>query len=159
MPEIHLKQPGFIYSACGTFTKSKKRVQKFKETEDAKYIYRNERDKTCFQHDMAFGDFTDLARRTASDKFLRDKAFDIAKNLEYDGYKRALASMVYKFFDKKAASSGVATLGNKSAFNNEELAGELHKPIIKFQKKNSLFWVQRQYIGCLFSWYAINKQV
>ena len=107
---MHLKQPGFIYSACGTFTKNKTRVQKFKETEDTKYIYRNERDKTCFQHDMAFGDFTDLARRTASDKFLRDKAFDIAKNPEYDRYQRGLASMVYKFFDKKAASSGALHL-------------------------------------------------
>ena len=53
---------------------------------------------------MAYGDFKDIARRTASDKFLRDKAFNIAKNPKYDGYQRGLASMVYKFFDKKAAS-------------------------------------------------------
>ena len=50
------------------------------------YIYKNQLDKACFQHDMAYGDFKDLARRTASDKVLRDKAFNIAKNPKYDGY-------------------------------------------------------------------------
>ena len=81
MPEMHLKHPGFTYSACGPFTKNKKRIQKFKETGDAKYIYRNKLDKACFQHDMAYGDFKDLAGRKASDKVFRDKAFNIAKNL------------------------------------------------------------------------------
>ena len=57
MPEMHLKQPGFTYSACGPFTKNKDRIQKFKEIGDTKYIYRNELDKACFQHDMAYGDF------------------------------------------------------------------------------------------------------
>ena len=60
MPEMHLKQPGFTYSACGPFTKNKKRIQKFKETRDTRYIYKNELDKACFQHDMTHGDFTDL---------------------------------------------------------------------------------------------------
>ena len=104
MPEMHLKQPGFTYSACGPFTKNKERIQKFKETGDTSYIYKNELDKACFQHDMAYGDFKDLTRRTASDKILRDKAFNIAKNPKYDGYQRGLASMVYNFFDKKSAS-------------------------------------------------------
>ena len=109
MPEIHLKQPGFTQSACGPFTKNKERVQNFKETENINCIYKNDLDKACFQHDMAHGDFKDLARRTASDKVLRDKAFNIAKNPKYDRYQRGLASMVYKFFDKKSASvSGVA---------------------------------------------------
>ena len=90
MPEIHLKQPGFTYSACGPFTKSKERIQKFKETEDTKYIYRNELDKACFQDDMAYGDFKDLAKRTAADKVLIYKAFNIAKNLKYDVYQRGL---------------------------------------------------------------------
>ena len=98
MPEIHLKQPGFTYSACGPFTKNKERIQKFKETGDTSYIYKNELDKACFQHDMAYGDFKDLARRTASNKVLRDKAFNIAKNPKYDGYQRGLAFMVYKIF-------------------------------------------------------------
>ena len=83
MLEMHLKQPGFTYSACGPFTKNKERIQKFKETGDTNYIYKNELDKACFQHDMAYGNFKDLAKRTASDKVLRDEAFNIAKNPKY----------------------------------------------------------------------------
>ena len=98
---MHLRQPGFTYSACGPFTKNKERIQKFKETGDSQHIYQNKLDKACFQHDMAYGDFKDLTRGTASDKILHDKAFNITKNLKYDGYQRGLASMVYKFFDKK----------------------------------------------------------
>ena len=93
--EMHLKQPGFSYSACGPFTKNKERIQKIKETGDNSYIYKNELDKACFQRDMAYGDFKDLKRRTVSDKTLRDKAFNIAKSPKYDGYQRVLAS---KFF-------------------------------------------------------------
>ena len=97
MPEMHLKQPGFTYSACRPFNKNK-RIQTFKETGDTSYIHKNKLDKACFQHDMAYWDFQDLKRRTASDKMLRDKAFNIAKNPKYDGYQRGLAFMVYKFF-------------------------------------------------------------
>ena len=68
MPEIHLKQPGFTYNACGPFTKNKERIKKFKETGDTNYFYKNELDK-CFQHDMAYGIVKDLAKRTASVKF------------------------------------------------------------------------------------------
>ena len=128
MPEMHLKQPRFIYSACGPFTKNKERIQKFKETGDTSFIYKNELDKTCFQHDMAYGDFQDLERRMASDKVLRNKASNIAKNPKYDGYQRGLASMVYTFFDKKSEGSGVA---NNEIKQNFQLAKELHKPIIK----------------------------
>ena len=60
MPEMHLKQAGSIYSACGSFTKNKERIQKLKETRDKSYIYKNELDKACFQHDMAYGDFIHL---------------------------------------------------------------------------------------------------
>ena len=94
---------------------------------------------------MAYGDFKDLARRTASDKVLRDKAFNIAKNPNYDGYQRGLASMVYKFFDKKSKGSGITTmLANKSAVNNElesskQLAKELHKLIIRNFKKRTVY--------------------
>ena len=95
---MNLKQPGFTYSACGPFTKNKERIQKFKETGDTKYIYRNGPDIACFQHVMAYGEFKNLAKKTASDKILRDKAFTIAK---YDWYQRGLASMISKFFDKK----------------------------------------------------------
>ena len=101
MPEMHLKQLQFTYSACGPFTKNKQRIQKFKETGDEKYICRNELNKACFQHDMAYGYLKDLARRTTADKVLRDKAFNIAKDPKYDGYQRGVASMVYKFCDKK----------------------------------------------------------
>ena len=84
---------------------------------------------------MAYGDFKDLKRRTAADNVVRDKAFNIAKNPKYDGYQRGLASMVYKFFDKETKGSGV-TLANKSIPQNEQLAEELHKPIIrKFRKR------------------------
>ena len=86
---------------------------------------------------MAYGDFKDLARRTASDKVLRDKAFNIAKNPKYDGYQRRLASMVYKFFDKKSSSgSGVA---NNKIKQNMQLAEELHKPIIGNFKKRIVY--------------------
>ena len=128
MPEMHLKQPGFTYSASGPFTKNKEQLQKFKETEDSIYIYRNELDKACFQHNMAYGGFTDLAKRTAADKGLKNKAFNIAKNPKYDGYQRGLGSMVYKFLNKKTKGSGVITLANKSAIKsipqNEQLAEE-----------------------------------
>ena len=127
MPEMHLKQPGFTYSACGPFTKHKERIQKFKETGDTSYIYRNELDKACFQHDLAYGDFKHLKRRIPSDKLVRDKAFNIAKNPKYDRYQRGLASMVYKFFDKKSTGSDV----NIPLEFNEQLAKELHEPIIR----------------------------
>ena len=122
---IHLKQPGFTDSTCGPFTKNKERVQKFKETGDTSYIYKNELNKACFQHDMAYGDFKDLARRTASDKVLRDKGFNIAKNPKYDGYQRGFASMIYNFFDKKLKGGSV----NIPLEFNEQLAKKLNKPI------------------------------
>ena len=98
MPEMHLKQPGFTYSACGQFTKNKERTEKFMQTGNTNFTYKNEVDKACFQHDMAYGKSKDLAKRTQSDKVLRDKAFKIASDLKYDVYQRGLASMVYKFF-------------------------------------------------------------
>ena len=94
MPEMHLRQPGFTYSACGPFTKNKERIQRFKESGDTSYIYKSELDKACFQHHMAYGDFKDLTKRTAADKVLRDIAFKIASDEKYDGYQKGLASMV-----------------------------------------------------------------
>ena len=85
IPEMHLKQPGFTYSACGLFIK-KRKSSKIQRNRRYKLYLRKELDKACFQYDMAYGDFKDLARRTASDKFLRDKAFNIAKNPKYDRY-------------------------------------------------------------------------
>ena len=86
MPEMHLRQPRFTYSACGPSTKNKEWIQTFLKTGDTSYIYKNEVDKACFQHDVYYRDFKDLARGTASDKVLRDKAFNITKNPTYDGY-------------------------------------------------------------------------
>ena len=72
------------------YVKNKERIEKFKETGDLRYIYQNELDKACFQHDMAYEDFKDLTRRTAADKVLRDKVFNIAKDPKYDGYQHGL---------------------------------------------------------------------
>ena len=100
----------------------KKELQKFNQTGDTRYIYRNELDKACFQHDSAYADTKDLINR----------AYDIASNPEYDGYQRGLASMVYKFFDKKTMGSGAAEPSSLERVNNEslKLTNELHKPII-----------------------------
>ena len=106
MPAMHLRQPQFVYSACGPVTKNKERIQKFKETGATSYIYKNELNKACFQHDMVYGDFKDLPKRTAVDKLLRDKVFKIVSDQKYDGYQRGLASMVHKFFDKKLQEKG-----------------------------------------------------
>ena len=86
MTEMHLRQLQFTYSACGPFTKHKKRIQKFKETGDTNYTYKNEIDKACFTHDAAYSDSKDLTKRTAADKILRTRAFNIAKVPKYDGY-------------------------------------------------------------------------
>ena len=134
MPEMHLRQPQFVYSACGTFTKNKERIQKLQQTGNTSYIYKNELDKACFQHDMAYGDFKDLAKRTASDKVLRNKEFKIASDQQYDGYERGLASMVYKFFDKKSQGKGLAN--NKE---NVRLANDFHKPVIKTFNKRKVY--------------------
>ena len=95
------------------------------------FIYKNELNKASFQHDMTYGKSKDLAKRTQSDKVLRDKAFKIASNLKHDGYQRGLALMVYKFFNKKSSGSGITTIKP-----NYQLANELHKLLItKFKKR------------------------
>ena len=66
------------------------------QTGNTDFIYRNELDKACFQHDMAYGKTKDLAKRTQSEKGLRDEAFKIASDPKYNGYQRGLALMVYK---------------------------------------------------------------
>ena len=126
MPEIHFKQPGFTYSACRPLKKqNKERIQKFKQAGDTNYIYKNELDKPSFQHYIGYWDFKDLARRTASDKILRDKEFNIAKNPKYDGYQRRIACMVYKCFDKKSSGSGANMHANNKIKQNHQLNEEL----------------------------------
>ena len=133
---MHLRQPQFTYSACGPFTKHKQRIQKFKETGDTNYTYKNELDKACYTHDVAYSDSKDLTKRTAADKILRKRAFNIAKDPKYDGYQRGLASMLYKFFDKKSKGSGAKHVNTKLTPQNRQLAEELNKPIIrKFEKR------------------------
>ena len=124
MPVMHLKQPHFTCSACGPFTKNKERIEKFMQIGNTDFIYKNELDKACFQHDNAYGKSKDLIKRTQSDKVLKDKAFKIANNPNYNGYQRGLTSMVYKFFDKKSKGNGVINEPNY------QLANELHEPII-----------------------------
>ena len=162
IPEMHLKQPGlngtmFTYSACRPFTRHKERINKFMKTGDTRYIYRNDLDKACFQHDAAYSDSKGLTKRTASDRVLRDKAFNIASNPKYNGYERGLPSMVYKFFDEKSQGGNIrSTLYDESplqsilskdyepyivslkskSVKNTQLADKLHKPIIrKFKKR------------------------
>ena len=94
---------------------------------------------------MAYGDFKDLAKRTAADKVLRDKAFKIASDQKYDGYQRGLASMVCTFFDKNSQGSGrplssaSQVADNNVIKQNIQLADELHKPIIRKFKKRKLY--------------------
>ena len=100
MSEMHLKQPDFTYSACGPFTKSKERIEKFMQTGNKDFVCKNELDKACFHHDMAYGKSKDKVKRTQSDKVLKDKVFKIASDLKFDGYQTGLVSMVYKILIK-----------------------------------------------------------
>ena len=139
MPEMLLNQLGFSYSACGPLTKNKERIEKSMQTGNADFIYKNELDKACVQHDIAYGRSKDLIKRTQSDKVKAfnvkaDKAFKIASNPKYDDYQSGLASMVYKFFDKKYKGSGIVT--NEP---NNQLANEHHKPIIRKLKKRKVY--------------------
>ena len=140
MPEMHLRQLQFVYSACSRFTRHKERIKEFKRTGDTRYIYRNELDKACFQQDSAYADHKDLINRTKADNVLRDKAYNIASNPKYDGYQKGLASMVYKFFDKKSMGSGTAKPSSLERISNFSiLADELHKPIIKKLKERKVY--------------------
>ena len=135
MSEMHLKQPGFAYSACGPFTRHKERIEKFMHQEiQILFTETNviKLDKACF-HDMAYGKSKDLTKRTQSDKILRDKAFKIASDPKYDGYQRGLASIVYKSFDKKSSGSGV------DAEPNYQLESKLHRQIIRKFKRQKVY--------------------
>ena len=130
MPELHLKQPEFTYSACRLFTKHRERIQKYRETGDLKHLYRNELGKACFAHDLAYSYSKDLAKRTISDNILKNRVYEIARNCGYVGHQRALVSMICKFFDKKTGTEVSV---------NEQLAEESHKPVIKkIQEKKIL---------------------
>ena len=130
MEELHLKQPALTQSACGPFIKHNERFQKFRETGNLKHQYRNELEKACFAHDAPYSVSKDLAKITTSDKTLKDRVFEIARNCNYDGYQRALASIVYMFFDKKTISGSIPT-SKASTSVNKQLTKKLHKPVIK----------------------------
>ena len=142
MPEMHLRQPQFVYSACGPFTRHKERIKEFKRTGDTRLLYRNELDKACFKHDAAI-----------SDQKLKNSLYDIASNPKYDGYQRDLASMVYKFFDSNVARLDKKTMSGKDNAKhtakpsslertkevNKILAEELLKPVIKKFNKRKVY--------------------
>ena len=131
LPELHLVDPIVKkYSPCRPFTKHTQRIQVFLNTGKSSYIYKNDLDKACFQHDKAYNKFKDLEKRTQSDIVLKNEAFKIASNPKYNGYERGLAKMVYKFFDKKSKGSGL---------KNQQLADELHKSIIRKFKKRKVY--------------------
>ena len=113
-----------------TIYKTHKRIQDFLNTGKLSCIYKNDLDKACFQHDMAYNKFKDLEERTQSDIVLSNKALKIASNPKCNGYKRRLPSMIYKFFDKKFKGSDL---------KNQQLAVELHKPIIRKLKKGKMY--------------------
>ena len=126
MLEMHLRQSWSKYSAFGPFTKNKKTIQKFEKTVDSRYIYQNEPDKACFQYNMAYGDF----KEQLLIKFWTIKHLILIKIKKYDGYQKILASMVYKFFDKKLLAVVFKNISNK------EFSEVLHKLFIrKFKKR------------------------
>ena len=139
MSEMHLRQCRFTYCICEPVTKNKEKMQKFEETGNLRYIYPKKLDKACFQHDMAYRTFKDLPKRTAS-----GKVFNIAKNPKYDRYQSGIASMVYKFFDKKS-TDGAFKHQNKPVIKresmpNQQLVEELGKPIIRKFEKRKVYW-------------------
>ena len=129
------------YSAFSSFTIHAKKIQNFLNTGKLDYTYKNDLDKACFQHDMAYNKYKDLEKRTQSDIVLKNKAFKIAINPRYNGYERGLASMVFNFFDKKSKGSGLK--------ENQQLAHELHEPIIKKIKKRKVYSSFKGNIGVL----------
>ena len=115
--EMHLRQPEFTYSACGPFTENKEKIKKFKETADSRHIPQNEIDNAFFQHDMIYVGFKGLNRRTAADKVLLDKTFNIAKRL-----------LTLLLLLVNITSGGTIT---NEIISNKELAEELRKPILE----------------------------
>ena len=114
-------------------------------TGDTNYIYRNELDKACFQHDMAYGKYKDLERRTQSDEVLKNKAFEIACNPKYDRYQRGLVSMVFKYFDKNSKGSGIK---NKIE-ENQQLAMNFINQLLGSLKKGKYILLLRIMFGVL----------
>ena len=132
IPELYIRQPEFTYSDFGPFTKHYDRIQKFRETVNTMHIYQNELDKACFAHNTAYSYSKGFAKRTISDKILKDRAYEIVINSKDDGYQTGLVNILYNCFDKKTWLGAGASV-------NEELAQELHKPVIKNFKRWSVY--------------------
>ena len=134
MPEMHLWDPKIKkYSACGPFTTHRQGINEFMKDGRLSHIAKNRLDAACFQHDTAYNKHKGLKNRTQSDVVLKNKAYKIAVDPKYNGYERALASMVWKFFNerpKKIIGSGI---------ENKQLANELHKPIIRKFKRRKVY--------------------
>ena len=139
MPEMHLRQPRFVYSACGPSTRHKERIKEFKRTGNINLLYRNALDKACFKHGAAYAKYKDVENRLIADDKLKNSAYDIAINPEYDGYQRGLASMVYKFFNSKVAPRNKTNSGKGTKEVNKILAEELHKPVIRTFNKRKVY--------------------
>ena len=143
MSELHLVDPIVkTYSAYGPFTKHTQRIQDFLNTGKLSYIYTNDLDKACFQHDMAYNKFKDSEKRTQSDIVFKNRALKLASNPKYNGYERGLASMVYKIFDKKSKGSEIKNEIKENQGNfleNSQLADKLHKPIIRKFKNRKVY--------------------
>ena len=129
MPEMHLRQPRFVYSACGPFTRHKEIIKELKRTGNINLFYRNTLDKASFKHDVAYAKYKDVENRLIADDKLKNSAYDIASNPEYDGYQRGLASIVYKFFNSKVAPRNKTISGKGMKKVNTILTEELHKPV------------------------------
>ena len=149
MPEIHLKQPAFTYSAFVPFTKKQRKNWKGYADRKYKFVHKNELDKACFQHDMTYGKRKDLVRRNQSDKVLKDKAFKIANDPKWHVYQRGLASMVYKFFDQKSVSLNKSSRSGIVTEPNYQLANELHKLFIRKLKKEEIIHLLETIFGVL----------
>ena len=119
------------------------------QTGNTNFVYKKELDKACFQHDMVYGKSKDLAKTTQSDKVLRDKAFKTASDPKYSGYQRGLASIIYKFFDKKSASLNIFSGSGIVNERNYQLANELHRPIIRKLKKEKFIHLLETIFGLL----------
>ena len=127
---MHLWDPKVKkYSAFGPFTRHQKRIEMFMKDGRLSHILKNRLDAACFQHDSTYAKYKDRLNRKQSDIVLKNKALKIASDPRVNGYQRGLASMVYKFFNERTKGSGINLKAN--SLNNEILAEELRKPIVK----------------------------
>ena len=161
MPEMHLKQLGFTYSACGPFTKSKERFEKFVQTGNTDFIYKIELDKVCFHHDMASSKLKDLAKRTQSDKVWSDKALKIASDPKYDGYQRRLASMVNKFLIKNVVEMVSLLPLQRNMLLNQIINSQMNfiERLWENLRDEKFIHLLDKYFECRSSWFAIIKQI